>query len=47
MRSITISEKTQQHKDYEELALVEDRDEFFYRWLKVILKKLEIRSKKK
>ena len=40
MRSITISEKTQ-HKDSEELALVEDRDEFFYRWLKSILKKIE------
>ncbi len=46
MRSITISEKTTRHKDSEELALVEDRDEFFYRWLKAMLKKLEIRSKK-
>ena len=41
MRSITISEKKAQHKDSEELVLVEDRDEFFYRWLKSILKKIE------
>ena len=40
MRSTIISEKPQ-HRDSEELALVEDRDEFFYRWLKAILKKIE------